>query len=414
MIHVKFQFPIVCNFESRLLTSNPEKSVVLSNTVDMKPSWLSNELLGELQLSVSVLFFGMSFVGQRFAMYQGLGPLTYNSYRFIVSTALLLSFRPYLQDFINSEIDNEDNERIEGEVERVTQPLWWSQTKELWYWGSICGLSNFAGSVLQQIALVNVSVGKVGFITGMYVVVVPVVEVMIPGRDHRLSSKSWIAAISSIIGMYFLSGCANSSSCLEGDVGRGEILVFISVIAWVISILAADRASKVVDCVSLTCIEFSITVILNILVAYIYEPQYFGKVSSFTVSTWASITVVGFTEAAAFLLSTLGQVYTPASRAALIMSLEAVSTALGGYLVLGEALSPLELFGCAIMFAATLLSSIEWSSSEPESQRLISRANSLPRQRTSSTGKVYITGRLHGYSHLDGSELVDIKTYTLS
>jgi drug/metabolite transporter (DMT)-like permease len=381
---------------------------------------LSRELTGELQLIASIIFFGISFTGQRFAMIQDIGPLTYNTWRFFVSTGLLLVLRPYLQSIANSEyetIEDTSENKVEYHLEESSPEsdanTATSELKELWFWGTVCGLSNYAGSVLQQIALVTVSVGKTGFITGMYVVVVPIVEWFIPGRSQYMTARSWVAAIVSVVGMYFLSGCASTSSCLEGDVGRGEILVLISVLAWVVSIIGADFGAKRVDCISLTAVDFVICTILNLATAWVFEYDQVVHPMRFTWLTWASIIVVGITEAAAFTLSTLGQMYTPASRAALLMSLETVSSALGGYLLLHETLSGFEILGCCIMFAATLISSIDlsslWSTKE-EAKPLITRRISLNRQRTRSES---MTSTQVRYSILEREAVVDMGRITV-
>lgn len=375
---------------------------------------LSREIIGEIQLIASIIFFGISFTGQRFAMTQEIGPLTYNSWRFFVSTSLLLVLRPYLQSIVNSEyeIDEIEQHTIENNIETPSEEEQVdsnvSDLRELWFWGMICGLSNYVGSVLQQVALVTVSVGKTGFITGMYVVIVPIVEWFIPGRSQLLTWRSWVAAIVSVVGMYFLSGCASTASCLEGDVGKGEILVFISVFAWVASIIGADFGAKRVDCISLTAVDFVICTILNFFTAIVIENDQWVHPMKFTWITWASIFVVGFTEAAAFTLSTLGQMYTPASRAALLMSLETVSSALGGYLMLHETLNGFEILGCCIMFSATLISSIDWSSmwsQKEEARPLIVRQVSLSRRRTKSES---VPSAQVSYTILEHDAIVDM------
>jgi drug/metabolite transporter (DMT)-like permease len=290
---------------------------------------LSRELIGESQILIGVVLFGISFIGQKHAMSTGIGPLTYNACRFTISSILLLVFRPWLQSVTDSEYENVSTDDANYEkhrdnsllidtspdnsgIDELSTRTNVSQLKLLWFWGTICGLANFLGSVLQQESLVSIPVATCGFITGSYVIAVPICEMFIPGRSAHIYCQSWVAAVASVIGMYFISGCGSAEgSCLAGAEGRGEILVFISMFCWVVSILASDAASKLVDCISLTCVDFAICTVFNILLALWMEPEQWKYPFTEINSCWSMILLVGFTEAAAFTSSTLGQMYTP-------------------------------------------------------------------------------------------------------
>lgn len=341
---------------------------------NMSLKW-SREFNGEMQLFIGVFLFGVSFIGQKSAMNGGIQPITYNACRFIISTILLLSCRPWLQSQLNSEfhvdrddVDGEGDIEIEdGRVDIDDS----ERLKVLWFWGTILGLCNFFGSVLQQISLVSISVATAGFISGMYVVVIPIVEWFIPGRSKHLTMKAWISALLSVVGLFFISGCANNigsseldSSCLSGAEGRGEILVFISMFCWVVSILCCDICSKKVDCISLTSIDFCICTVLSIALALILEPEEWVYPYTSISNNWKSIVFVGFIKASAYVLTMIGQIYTTATRAALLYSMEGVFTAGLGYLFLNETLTYTELIGCLIMLIATILSSINYTFSD--------------------------------------------------
>lgn len=313
--------------------------------------------------------------------------------------------------------DNEIIGKTPDESEYIFPPIY-DRMAELWYWGLICGISNFAGSVLQQIALVSVSAGKSGFITGMYVVLVPIIEWFMPSKSHHVSIKSAVAAVSSLIGMYFLSGCMGSNDCLDSEAGQGEILLLISVFAWAVSILASDSASKRVDCVSLTCIEFAISGLLNFLAAYLFESKDWSFPPNYPNVVWLSIFIVGITEAAAFLFSMLGQMYVTATRASLLMSLETVCSAISGYIVLNEKLNSFELFGCLIMFLSTIVSSVDniqylWTfkEAEEEERELLVRRLSMNRLRTRSDSMT-VTGTAFHYKAIDGANVEMKKIFT--
>lgn len=368
----------------------------------------SKKAVGELSIILSMVFFGGSFTGQRFAMVNGFSPLTYNAGRFFISTILLLLFRPLLQqlmvdvessDYVSGyiqikgkessnaaefdvnaaefgvgaghskisasplhsyqSISQQDNDDVAGGAVVLTQESSSESLKQLWIWGGVCGISNFLGSVLQQTSLISISVAKCGFITGMYVVIVPLFEWFIPGHRDSIDKISVTAALCSMIGMYLLSGCtetSDESSCWSSSEGKGELLVFISVFCWVGSIIGSDIGLEKKVCpVAITCVDFVICTVFNIILAVYWEPeQWVYPYTAIRSNIWWMV-IVGFTEAIAFLLSTYGQKEIDATRASLLMSLEAVSSAGGGYFFLKETLSVVELFGCLIMFAATLL-----------------------------------------------------------
>eukprot|EP01038_Epipyxis_sp_PR26KG_P004390 gene4390-6208_t len=324
----------------------------------------SKEVKGEIQIMSAVVFFGLSFVIQRYAMFQSIGPITFNACRFIISTILLLCTKPFMPSSIIDENSDTSSHNKKGNSEKISvndkAKTSHSYVYNLILWGTVCGLSNFVGSVLQQISLVTVTAGKVGFITGMYVVVVPIVEWIIPGFGAELNYVSFVAAIVSVIGLYLISGCAEADVCIGGAFGTGEFLTFISVFCWVISLIGSDIGAKNVDVLSLVTIDFAITTILTIILALIMEPEYWQYPYHSIRKNWIIIFAVGFTEANAFLWGTLGQIYTPPTRAALLFSLESVSCAFLGYIFLHEQLTYVELFGCILMFTSTIITSINF------------------------------------------------------
>jgi drug/metabolite transporter (DMT)-like permease len=256
-----------------------------------------------------------------------------------------------------SQQDSDTTDSVGNEQEAASYGL-----RQLWIWGGLCGISNFIGSALQQTSLISISVAKCGFITGMYVVIVPLFEWFIPGHRDSINKISIFAALFSMVGMYLLSGCTQMSeeeSCWSSGEGKGELLVFISVFCWVGSIIGSDIGLERKVCpVSITCVDFVICTVLNIILAIYLEPeQWVYPYTAMRENIWWMV-LVGVTEAIAFLLSTYGQKEIDATRASLLMSLEAVSSSAGGYLFLNETLSLIEVLGCVIMFAATLLPSL--------------------------------------------------------
>ena len=311
---------------------------------------LSRERVATAQLLFSTFLFGISFIGQKLAMDEGIGPLTYTACRFTVSTILLVLFRPVVYYFFHSQVANETGS---------------STMPDLFKWGCMCGTASFGGSNLQQIGLLTVSAGKAAFITGMYVIFVPIVELLLPGFGQNLNWRIWVSATVSLSGMYFLSGASNETNFWGSSADifeSGEMIIFVSMLFWVVAIISADIGTKRgVDGVSFTMVEFMTSTILSIILALIFEFKSFQYPYSSIKNSWKMIVLVGFTEGMSFLFATLGQMYTEPSKAALIFSLESVTAAIGAYICLGESLSYRELFGCFLMLSAAVLCTYESS-----------------------------------------------------
>eukprot|EP01039_Chlorochromonas_danica_P008316 gene8316-9168_t len=323
------------------------------------PAKWSNEVIGEAQIFIALILFGIAFIGQRYAMLNGIGPITYNACRYIVSTIFLCTIKfvfgmssSYNQSDSSKSNDNGDDhnhhnkQNKETVIEMVDQS---AASRDLWMFGVSLGIINFAGSILQQIGLVTVSAGKTGFITGMYVVIVPIAEYIIPGFNAHLSNRSWIAAGVSFVGLFLLSGCAGHEKCFGGAIRE-------------------DVGCKRTEVVTLTLIDFSTTTIITLLLALYFEPE--AWVFPFTTirNNWFSIVIVGLCEAVSFTLSTLGQMYTPPTRAALLFSMEAVVCAVFAFFILGEVLSVVEIIGGTLMFAAAVVSSYDDSGDDDEDE----------------------------------------------
>jgi drug/metabolite transporter (DMT)-like permease len=251
-----------------------------------------------------------------------------------------------------------------------------TDTQQLVLYSSLLGITNFGGSMLQQYGLVTVSAGKTGFITGMYVVFVPFFEYcLIPRYRHHFNCKIVLSVLLSFLGLYLLSGCIEEEHCFGTKIGMGEILVFISTFFWVASILVGDYGAKSVEVISLTLYEFIVATSLNFVFAYSLEPDNFVYPFPAVQENWHLIVIVGITEALAFGLSTLGQMYTPPTRATILFSMEAVVCAVMAYLILGERLSFFELVGAILMTLAALLSGLVGSadSSQLDSDEQLER-----------------------------------------
>lgn len=314
-----------------------------------KRSYISLELAGELQIIVAIVLFGFTFIFQRRAMLSGLGPIAYNACRFAVSTLCMLIGGPVVSPIVHTAVEqDEDHNKLESERS-------WNYRKDLLLWGGLCGLTGFGGSMLQQIGIVNLTAGKTGFITGMFVIFVPIVEWLTPGFGAELTAKSWLACLGSMFGLYLLSGCTQSGDCLDGASGRSEIIVFISMLFWTVGIMFSDVGAKRVNVISLMTVNFIVITVLSVVAAVIYERQYMSYPYTSLAENWMNIVVVGAFEATAFCLGAMGQRYTAPTRASILFSLESVSCAIFSYFYLNEHLSYVEIVGACFMAGSGFL-----------------------------------------------------------
>lgn len=331
----------------------------------------TKERNGEFQLIIAVTCFGLAFAAQRKVVTNQtkdelLGPLTFNATRYIVASCSLLCFQQIISMFNPTERPLEGKSDVDGDIEMkndVTSEEGvsnGSQTISLYnkdaiYWGCVVGVSEFFASTLQMIGIVNCTAGKTAFITGLHVIVVPLIEACLPGG--KIKHSTWTAACISVIGMYFVSGLSEESGKLMG----GEYIILVSVLFWALAIMGSDRGVKSSnDGVTLVVIGFFATTVLALLSSLINEPQFWVYPFHAIRANLYIIVVVGLIEAIGYTFSTLGQTYTSSSRASLFLSLESVAGGICGYIFLHETLTVMELLGCMIMFSSFLVSSIEW------------------------------------------------------
>jgi drug/metabolite transporter (DMT)-like permease len=274
----------------------------------------------EALLFITAAIWGTGFVAQRLGM-QSLGPLAYNAARFAIgSMALvpLLLFR------------------------RVPAATFIAAIKPGLIAGSVLAIA--AG--FQQAGLQYTSAGKAGFITGLYVVLVPVAAMLV---GKKTSIGVWTGAALALAGLYVLS----VSGTME--LNQGDVLVFISTFFWTSHILVLDRWASKVDPVSLACVQFGVASILFWICTILFEAPELGD---FIVSAMPIVYGGVFSIGIAYTLQAVGQSKAHPSRAAIIMSLESPFAAIAGYFLLGERLGVRELTGCVLMLGGMIIAQL--------------------------------------------------------
>ena len=284
---------------------------------------------GSLFLLITAVIWGTAFVAQSVAM-DSLGPFTFNALRMFLGGCALL---PVLL------------------IIRRRSPEGFGDKKELLRGGVLCGAVLTFASATQNYAFVfpDVTVGKAGFITTLYVVLVPLIAFVFLRRKLRPVIIPCI--ILAVAGLYLL--------CMTGKINfsRGELVLLLCALLFSLHILTADHFSPRVNGVALSCIQFFSASVISAVCALLFERSSFSL--SVIGDAWFSIVYAGVISCGVgYTLQIVGQRYVEPSVASLLMSLESVFAVISGWIILQVTLSLRELIGCILMFAAVVLSEL--------------------------------------------------------
>ncbi|MDO5539241.1 MAG: DMT family transporter [Eubacteriales bacterium] len=296
----------------------------------MRQSQMRNSLI----LLLTATIWGVAFVAQSVGM-DYVGPFTFNCVRSLIGGLVLLPCMAVL-DKINPPQKKADETEAEKRAQR----------KILFTGGICCGLALCAASSFQQIGIMYTTVGKAGFITAFYIIIVPVLGLLF-GR--KCGINVWIGVVLALAGLYFL--CITESL----SVGKGDILVFICAIIFSIHIMVIDHFSPLADGVKLSCIQFFVSgIICAVPMLLIEKPQIAQLLQAWQPILYAGVMSCGV----AYTLQIVGQKGMNPTVASLILSLESVISVIAGAIILHQILSARELLGCVLMFAAILLAQL--------------------------------------------------------
>ena len=279
-------------------------------------------LRANLLLLLTAMIWGAAFVSQRVSM-DYIGPFTFLCSRSVLGGVVLL---PLIAVFSNRAPEMEPP----------------AGNKLLFSGGLLCGAALFVASTLQQIGIQYTSVGKAGFLTAMYIILIPLCGVFL---RRRIVARVWIAVAVAVAGMYFL--CLHGSGI--GGINRGDMLEFACAICFAGHIMIIDRYAGRVDGVKMSCIQFFVCGALSFVCMWIFEePSWKSILAAGVPIVYAGVlsSGVGYT------LQIVAQRDTDPTVASLLMSLEAVFSLIAGWIILGQRLTGWELLGCALMFAA--------------------------------------------------------------
>jgi len=284
----------------------------------------------DLLLLLVALIWGFGFVAQRAGM-EHIGPYAFNGIRFLLGGLCLIPLVLLMQP------------SLPASTHRI--PLLYS--------GGLAGSVLFAGATLQQLGIQYTTAGKAGFITGLYVVIVPLIGLFF---RQATSNGTWIGAILATVGMYLLS--------VHGilSIDPGDLLVFIGAIFFAIHVLLLGYLSPRTDPVRLAMVQFFVCGLLSLFVAFCIETITLSAIREAAIPIlYGGVGSVG----AGYTLQVVVQRRAHPAHAAILLSLESAFAALGGWWLLDEHLTARGITGCALMLAGMLISQL-WPVSTPQ------------------------------------------------
>lgn len=268
--------------------------------------------------------WGFGFVAQRVGM-ETLGPFTFNAARFGLGTLALLAVLPL-----------------------AFGPSGWQTLRHTsgWLWGGWAGMWLFSAASAQQIGLVTTTAGKAGLITSLYTLWVYLLD---RWRGKAQGHRPLLATFLALSGLILLQGTEDPVWAWN----VGDTWVLIGSWLWAVHVHWIDRAMKRVPPAPFVVAQFAVTALLSSIVALAWESPAWQMV----LNTWGPVLYGGLLSVAvAFTLQVLGQRHAPPTHAAILLSMEAVFSLLGGWLLLGESWTLPALVGSSLMLAAVVLS----------------------------------------------------------
>ena len=289
---------------------------------------MKNSVKGSISLLIAVIIWGTTFIAQSVGV-ELIGPFTFQVIRcgmavlFLIPLTLLMELRS---------------------VGFKASILRWFDQK-LWKGGMICGLALFVAANLQQIGLIYTDAGKAGFITAMYIVLVPILGLFLKQKPPRTAIAGVVLAV---VGLYLLS-CTGASG-----INIGDLCIMGCALAFAVQILCVDRFASSLDGLRLNCVQALVVTVVSIPFMATETIVMADILNCWFPLAYAGVLSMGV----AYSLQIIGQKHMSPTPASLIMSLESVIAAVSGWLLLNERMTTPELIGCCLVFAAVILSQL--------------------------------------------------------
>ena len=284
-----------------------------------------------LLLLLAAIIWGFAFVAQKAGM-EFIGPFAFNGIRFALGAISLLPLLLFQKQLFGTSTKHSDIDlTVRG--------------------GIILGVVLFVAASLQQVGIVKSTAGNAGFITSLYIIIVPFLGIFL---KHKITTEVWAGALLTVVGLYFLS--INQ----QFQMAPGDGLVLISAFFWALHIILIGHYAPKTNVLLLSVIQFTMSALLNLAVAFIFEEVRWSMISNALYPIlYGGIFSIGV----AYTLQVVGQRNIAPSKAAIVLSLEAVFAVLGGWMLLSETLPFRKGMGALIMLAGLIISQLKFKKS---------------------------------------------------
>ncbi|MDR3335112.1 MAG: DMT family transporter [Treponema sp.] len=285
-------------------------------------------LRADVLLLLTACIWGFAFVAQRSGM-EYVGPFTYNGIRFLLGSLSLIPLIIYRKGGVQEKTGRKQSRSIVV-ISFILSSL-------------AAGTCLFIGASLQQVGIIYTTAGHSGFITGLYVVLVPIFGIFL-GRETGL--PTWVGAAFTLTGLFFLSVAGDMSA-----INRGDLITAISAIFWALHVLVIDRLVQKFDPIMLSAGQFAWCSIFSLIVGYLTEPfSLESTIQGLLPILYGGLGSVGI----AYTLQVVAQKDAPPAHACIILCLEGVFAAIGGIIILSEPLGPWTLLGFVLILCGML------------------------------------------------------------
>lgn len=289
---------------------------------------MKKQLKGSLALLCGTMIWGSAFIAQSVGM-DLIGPFTFQAIRCALAVIFL-----FLLTLV-----------FDWKIGFKKSLAKW-KNKQLWISGGVCGAALFVAASLQQVGLIYTEPGKAGFLTAMYIVLVPILGIFL---HRRPGLNAVFSVVLALVGLYLLSFMGVSS------INVGDLLLIGCALAFAVQILLIDSFAQNLDGLRLNCVQALVVAVLSLPWMLMTEALDMGNI----LACWLPLGFAGILSmGVAYSLQILGQKNLEPTTASLIMSLESVFAALGGWLILHNTMTPRELLGCALVFGGVILSQL--------------------------------------------------------
>ena len=305
---------------------------------------MNHNLKYNFLLMLAALIWGSAFVAQSVGM-DYLGPFSFNCVRSFMGSLVLLPVIWFM--------DRQKKETAEHDGQKTEEGTREQNKKVLLSGGLCCGVILTLSTSLQQIGIKYTTAGKAGFITALYILIVPLLGLIL---GKKVGIKTWIGVALAVAGMYLL--------CIkEGfSISYGDFMVLLCALIFSLHILAVDYFSPRVDGIRLSCIQFFVCGCISAVPMLVWEHPEISQI----IRAWQPLAYAGvLSSGVAYTLQIVTQKHLNPTVASLLMSLESVFAVLTGWLVLNERLSLKELLGCVLVFTAIILAQLPQKQKKP-------------------------------------------------